>query len=366
MEQKSTILIVDDEAFARSIIEGFLFREGYNLVFAVSGFEILAYLDKQLPDVILLDVMMPEMDGYTICQHLKSDQRWQHIPIILVTALSGKEDLVRGFEAGADDFLLKPVSELELRVRVRSMLRIKKQYDALQAALQLREDLAHMIVHDMRTPLTAILGYIGLLKIKDTIPPDDLEDLNKIDTQARRLSSFLNDILIVAKMEKAGQLIVNPSPVDVNQLVQQVVEDHRITAQLRRTNLIINLPAETKKVMLDTNLFHRVLDNLISNAIKFSPSKKAVTVQVDYLEPETELQLSAPCLRIRIRDEGPGIPEEHRDRIFNKFEVVALKRQDASQVGLGLVFCKMVVEAHGGRIYVEDNEPVGSIFTIEV
>lgn len=366
MEQKSTILIVDDEAFARSIIEGFLYREGYNLMFAENGTEILALLQQQPPDAILLDVMMPGMDGFSICRRLKSDERWQHIPIILVTALGGKEDLVRGFEAGADDFLAKPVSELELRVRVRSMLRIKKQYDALQAALQLREDLAHMIVHDMRTPLTAILGYIGLLKVKNTLPPEALDDINKVDGHARRLSSFLNDILIVAKMEKAGQLIVNPSLVDVNQLVQQVVEAHHITAQLKKTNLILNLPAETKNLMLDTNLFHRVLDNLISNAIKFSPPGKVVTVKVEYLEPAAESAQAAPRLRLKVQDEGPGIPAEHRDRIFEKFEVVSLKRDQASQVGLGLVFCKLVVEAHGGCIYMEDNEPAGSTFTIEV
>ena len=125
MDEKPRILVVDDESSARNTLEAFLFGEGYDLAFAASGPEALARLDELVPDLILLDVMMPGMDGFKVCQRLKTDKRWRHIPIILVTVLDSKEDLARGLDAGADDFLSKPVNGLELRARVRSMLRIK-------------------------------------------------------------------------------------------------------------------------------------------------------------------------------------------------------------------------------------------------
>jgi DNA-binding response OmpR family regulator len=136
--KQHSILLVDDEASIFEVIEGLLYREGYQLNYVSSGREALDRIDEIEPDVILLDLMMPEMDGIETCQQIKANQRWCHIPIIMVTALSSKEDLARCLEAGADDFLAKPVNSLELRARVRSMLRIKLQYDALAATQRLR------------------------------------------------------------------------------------------------------------------------------------------------------------------------------------------------------------------------------------
>lgn len=129
--KKRTILVIDDEESIFEVIEGLLYREGYNLIYIESGQNALTCIDEVQPDVILLDLMMPELDGIETCQRLKSNERWSHIPIIMVTALSSKEDLARSLDAGADDFLSKPINSLELRARVRSMLRIKLQYDAL-------------------------------------------------------------------------------------------------------------------------------------------------------------------------------------------------------------------------------------------
>jgi two-component system sensor histidine kinase/response regulator len=355
-EKPPLILIVDDEPGARKTLQGLLLREGYELTFAASGPEALARLEGLEPGVILLDVMMPGMDGFEVCQRLKTDERWRHIPVILVTALDSKEDLVRGLDAGADDFLSKPVNGLELRARVRSMLRIRKQYDELEATLRLREDMANMIVHDMRNYLMPILGFSQLLKRKITAP-DVLKDVEVIWDHARRLQSFLNDMLVLAKVE-AGKPVLNRSLVDVNRLVLEVEKSYSVVARARGINLVVELPGESRQTSLDSNLFQRVLDNLVSNALKFSPAESTVTLRAEYPGAGTGL-------RIQVLDEGPGIPEEHRERIFDKFEIVALSR-DVSQVGLGLAFCKMAVEAHGGRIFVDANEPRGAVFTVEI
>lgn len=136
--RKHSILLIDDEESNFEVIEGFLYRENYQLTYVTSGLEALSRMDEIQPDVMLLDLMMPEMDGIEVCHRVKSNDRWCHIPIIMITALRAKEDLARSLEAGADDFLSKPVNSIELRARVRSMLRIKLQYDAIVATQRLR------------------------------------------------------------------------------------------------------------------------------------------------------------------------------------------------------------------------------------
>jgi signal transduction histidine kinase len=349
------------------MMEGFLIPDNYNTLFASSGPETLELVEKSPPDIILLDVMMPEMDGFEVCEHLKGDKRWQHIPIILVTALSSTEDLVRGLDAGADDFLNKPVDSVELRARVRSLLRIKKQYDELETTLRLREDLTHMIVHDIRTPLTAVLGFTELMLARNTLSAVDVKDMRALQSQAYRLDAFLNDMLILAKLE-SERLILNRSMVNVNQLVEQVKESYNVVARSKKVRLIIDLPPAAQHILLDANLFQRVLENLLSNSLKFSPPEGMITIQVEYPRAKTLLYASVPRVRIKVFDEGPGITEEYRERIFNKFEIVQLKEfgEGDPQIGLGLAFCKMVIEAHGGHVFVEANEPQGSVFIVEV
>ena len=361
---KPKVFIVDDEPMARDIIEGFLYQEGYDMVFASNGVEALKMLDEVQPDIILLDVMMPELDGFEVCRRLKADEQWRHIPLILITALGDKTDLARGFEAGADDFIHKPVNDIELRSRVRAMLRIKQQYDELANTLRLREDLSHMIVHDMRSPVTAIIGFSELMIMKGA-PPQIVTDIERIHEQALTLSAFLNDMLIMAKME-SGRLILNRSAIDLNELLKKVKQSHIALAGLKHVKVESVMPCTHRTVQLDLNLFQRVLDNLISNAVKFSPPEAIVTLQLDYPDRRTETD-AGPAARISVLDQGPGIPEEYWDRIFDKFEVVELVQQsEVDQIGIGLAFCKLVTEAHGGRIYVRANQPQGSIFVIEI
>jgi len=364
VSNKSTILIVDDQLSARELLKGLLMQDKYNLAFATNGPEALGKIEQVEPDVILLDVMMPGMSGFEVCQRLKSDEQWQHVPIILVTALDSKEHLVQGLDAGADDFLHKPINGLELRARVRSMLRIKNQFDELQATLTLREELAHMVVHDMRTPLTAIVGFTELLK-QGIITSEDTGDIDKLYRQVLQLNSLVTELLTTAKMEQ-NQLLLNRSLVDLQQLIQSIQDDHAMVARSKNIKLTFASPSKnSQKMWLDVNLFRRVVDNLISNALKFSPSSSTVSITIEY--PEVTVQNgNPPKFRLKVLDEGPGIPAEYREVIFDKFKIIDLKHQDVPQIGLGLAFCKLVVDAHEGRIFVEDNQPKGSIFTVEI
>jgi len=206
--------------------------------------------------------------------------------------------------------------------------------------------------------LTAILGFTELLK-QGIITSDDIEAINRLHRQVLHLNSLVTDLLTSAKMEH-GNLILNLSTVDINQLVQTVLENHNYIARLRQIDLVTKLPQKAREITVDANLFKRVLDNLLSNAIKFSPPKGTVTLQAEYLESQNS------HIQIKVLDQGLGVAAEDRERIFDKFEVAAIKETGVSQIGLGLAFCKLVVNAHGGQIFVESNKPQGSIFTVEI
>ena len=360
MIETARVCIVDDNVIARETLADLLYPENYELLLIESGLNLLAQIDSLNPDVILLDVMMPELNGFDVCQRLKTHPKWQHVPIILVTALDSKDSLVRGLDAGADEFVSKPVNGSELRARVRSMLRVKQQYDALNAMLQLREDMANMLIHDMRAPLATIALHAGLMLQRQNLATNDLQALQTIQAELRHLESFINDMLLVDKIEH-DKLLLKRNPCDLVQLIQQLVAQHELLARLHQIKLNVDMPARPLVLPIDETLFSRMLDNLLANALRFSPTGGTVTVRLGEVnEPATGL-----VRRIQVVDEGAGIPEEERRNVFDKFKIVSLKREGLSQIGLGLALCRMVAEAHGGQIYVMANEPHGAVFTVE-
>ncbi|OUC12039.1 MAG: hybrid sensor histidine kinase/response regulator [Alkalinema sp. CACIAM 70d] len=356
------LLVIDDEPDNFDVVEILLFKEGYHLEYVNSGPAALAFLENHIPDVILLDVMMPEMDGLEVCRRLKASPQWQHIPVIMVTALNSKQDLASCLEAGADDFVGKPVNGIELRARVRSMLRIKQQYDELQHllalkedSLQLREDMSNMVVHDLRNPLSTIVLACDILEMAG-VQDKQAKKVEQIRGATRQLECLVDSLLLMAKLE-SGRLVLNPSNLDLESLCHQVASEFEEIATQKGVKVIINHPPHKQTVCLDPLLIQRVLDNLVSNAIKFSPYDSQVTIEVSYPE---DFQM-----KIHVKDTGRGVSEELKERLFQKYEV-GEGFQGVKQTGLGLAFCKMAIEAHGGQISLEANEPKGSIFTVAI
>ncbi|HEY9641593.1 MAG TPA: hybrid sensor histidine kinase/response regulator [Coleofasciculaceae cyanobacterium] len=355
MDPKHSILIVDDEPSGFDVIESILFGESYELQYASSGAAAIQRIKTAIPDLILLDVMMPEMDGIEVCKQIKENPHWQHIPIIMVTALSSKMVLSRCLETGADDFVDKPVSALELRARVRSMLRIKQQHDALQASLQLRQDLSDMIVHDLRNPLTSIVLSCAVLMRTD-LQPKQQHKVEQILQSGHQLQSMIDSLLLLAKLQ-SGKMVVERSQSDLCELANQAIADFQAIADSKQIQLTSHLPNLSQPVDIDSNLFRRVLDNLLSNAIKFSPNGGQITLRI------TDLPDGKTCLQVA--DQGSGVKAELRQSIFEKYAVDG-SIQGITQTGLGLAFCKMAIEAHGGKIYVLENQPQGAIFVVEI
>ena len=357
------VFLIDDEASVRETFQAILAVDGYEFATATNGPEALEKLPRSVPDVILLDVMMPAMDGYEVCRRIKADHRLRHVPVVLVTVLDSKDDLVTGLDAGADEFLSKPVSAVELRARVRSMMRIKVQHDRLRATVKMRDDLANMVVHDMRAPINVVRLHAEWLSRAEQCEPAELKRrADVITAQAERANAFLNDMLLVAKLE-AGKLVLSRAIVDMNSFLRSLEADQRELAESRGIALAFDVPERSRSCMLDPMLLGRVLDNLVSNALKFSARGNAVRVVAAYPDKKGT---AAAGLRVEVQDHGPGIPDAEKERIFEKFEIVAQNRPGLTQVGLGLSFARLAVEAHGGRLHVRDNQPTGSVFVVEI
>ncbi|VXD15471.1 Histidine kinase [Planktothrix serta PCC 8927] len=355
MASSPSVLVIDDEPDNFDVIEILLFREGYHLSFAGSGAEALERLSLHFPDIILLDVMMPELDGIQLCHQIKANSLWCHIPIIMVTALTAKEDLALCLDAGADDFISKPVNGIELRARVRSMLRIKQQYDELQALLQVRDDLSNMIIHDLNNPLAGILFSCELLR-RSELQPKQRQKIEDIFRLSQRMVSLVDSLLIIAKVQ-ADQLVLNYDPVDMYEMGQAIATDFEPVAVHSQMKLVCELPEPGKQIEVDSVILRRVMENLLSNAIKFSPPGGQIILRISY-PPEK-------AVKIQVIDSGSGISEELQQRIFEKYDVGTFHKGIA-QTGLGLAFCKIAIEAHGGTISVDNNYPQGSIFTVTI
>jgi signal transduction histidine kinase len=353
MNDPPLILIVDDEPDNFDVIEVLLLREDYQLHYASSGQATLAQLENLSPDVILLDVMMPGMDGLEVCQRVKSTPHWQHIPIIMVTALNTKDDLARCLDAGADDFISKPVNGIELRARVSSMLRIKHQYDALESALNLRKNMAYMIVHDLRNLFTHIAMACNVL---ETTELDDRQrtKVSQIALAEQRLETFSDSLLMLAKLE-SDRMILHREPVVMNALVREATADFEAIALQQQVEICSTVPPVDYTCSVDPLVFRRVLDNLLGNALKYAPRQSQIEISLH------SNQEQGVCLQIK--DSGDGIADELRDRIFQPYETGNLIA-GIQQTGLGLAFCKLAIEAHGGTIAVTGNQPTGTIFTI--
>ena len=372
VSKETKILIVDDEAKNIKLIKGILASEPYTLEGALNGQEALEKVAAINPDLILLDIMMPGMDGFEVCKRLKEVESTRMIPIVMVTALNEKEHSVRAMKVGADDFLTKPVDHTELMVRVKSLLRIKSYHDSLldsnreiaeknqrlEELEKIKEELTHMIVHDLRTPLMVISANLELLQMNGEGFSE--KQLHKIAASYRscsEINQLIQSLLDTHKMEE-GKLEPAKEEVPPVSLAEEVVGQLTTQAEAKHISLSLIKSNGTPAICVDPTLIKRVITNLITNAMRHTPEGGAIEVGMDVLPEKKHFCFS-------IKDNGNGIAPQYQEKIFNKFEQVELKQAGviAGSSGLGLTFCKMAVEAHGGSIWVEsEGEGKGATF----
>ncbi len=355
------ILVVDDWKHNRQLLEDLLGTKAYEVSTAENGKDALEKCAAVSFDTILLDVMMPGMNGLDVCRQLKSDSHTAHVPVIIVTALTDRKDSLEGIESGADDFISKPIDGAEVLLRVRNAVRNKRLYDELQKNYrqlqdleELRDRLTHMIVHDLRTPLHIINSALELIKIgnTDSHADDCSEELDIACHECWNMIEMVTMLLDVSRLE-SNQMPLKMSKCDLGAIIEEV------TNELQKTSVDCCLtcqvsPNKSAIVTCDQSVIRRIIVNLLMNAIKFSLRDGEVHVSLTRNEDTVE---------VMVKDNGEGIPAEFHEKIFTKFGQAEIRQEKRIySSGLGLTFCKLAVEAHGGEIRVESEVDKGSCF----
>lgn len=358
------ILVVDDERLNRRILSTILRPEAYEVIEAESGEQALETYAATNPDLVLLDVLLPGINGFAVCRELHARYGDKTAPVIFITAKSDSDDVVEGLTAGGIDYLPKPIRAKEAVARIRTHLEIRDLLaeqrllvDQLSKANAAKNKFLGMAAHDLRNPLASIRGLAEFLRdaVVGPLTRDQLDLVETIHSASQEMLLMVNELLDVTTIE-AGELKLALEATDLSEIVAKSVYLANIEATKKQTKIIL-LPNEKPPLRrLDPHRIRQVVDNLISNAVKYSPPGS--TVQV-------ELEAVASSLVFAVRDQGPGIPESERDKLFKDFGRTSVKPTGGEKsTGLGLAICRKIVEAHHGTITAENLPERGCVFRV--
>ncbi|MFN6570587.1 hybrid sensor histidine kinase/response regulator [Dendronalium sp. ChiSLP03b] len=358
--KKDRILVVDDVYDNLLLLAAILQDEDYEINLVEDSKTALSIVDEFRPDLILLDVMMPELDGYEFTHRVRQNKTLPYIPILLITA-HVQSSVVEGLDAGADDFIRKPFDPDELQARVRSLLRLKHSIDERDHMASLREDFVSRFTHDLRTPLVAANRVLKLMGegMFCAVTPELIEIVNTMVGSNTDLLAMVNTLLEVYRHE-AGCKYLNVSPCNIQELVNEVIQQLKPLAEEKGLNLKFGLAENINSeqeinitIMGDRVELRRVLTNIIGNAIKFT--------EKGYID--VRLNLSEKNVLIEIEDTGSGISQQDQALLFERFRP---GKHQGSGSGLGLYLSRYIIEAHQGSIAVKSEPGYGSIFTINL
>ncbi len=356
------ILAVDDTKDNLILVQTILESEGYDIYLVADGVRALQQVAADPPDLILLDVMLPGMDGYEVTRRIRNNQDIGYIPILLITAFH-ESSVVEGLDAGADDFICKPFDTDELLARVRSLLRLKHSIDEQRKMTRQRQDFVSRLTHDLRNPLRAANNMLDLFtqEIFCPISQEMKEAINVMIRSNENLMQMVNNLLEVSQIETEGEQVLNWQDCDVLQIIQEVVKELTPLAAHKHLTLKIDHhhldPLEEKSAVVrgDSLKLRRVWQNLIGNAIKFTDSGGIeIRIFPSSANPKDGIT-------IEVADTGYGIDIEDQAIIFERFRQGRNKRFGS---GLGLHLSDLILKAHGGTIAVKSERNKGSVFTI--
>lgn len=371
MNTKGTILIVDDVPTNLSVLMEFLDTAGYEVLVATDSESALEQAEYTLPDIILLDIMMPGMDGFETCRELKTRNTTKNIPIIFMSALSETVDKVRGFALGATDYIIKPLHQEEVVARVNAHLTVYRQKQEIERQKQEIEDLreqdriayenlSHLkdemlktASHDLKNPLTAILMSVDSLQQLLNAEDKKVQTrLNNIQTAANYMHELIINLLDLARLETKVE--VQKAAVPVQQLFDTSISYIRPLAAANE--VLLNTALPDREIMVYCNSFQigQVLQNLISNAVKYN--HRGGSVEISAHTHET-------FISVQVADTGMGIPEKAIPHLFEKFyRVNTSEHRAVIGTGLGLAIVQEIIDQHGGKVWVDSEVGVGSTF----
>ena len=362
MDTANKILIVDDTRENIALLSSMLENKDYDLSAASNG-ELAIKISKHFkPDLILLDIMMPGIDGFETCRQLKKIPVTQDIPIIFISAKVEMEDILLGFEVGGVDYITKPFVKEEVLARIKSQLHIQNLHQELKsahkisiAASQAKNEFLGKMSHELRTPMHGIISYaqLGISRNQELTPEKNLRFFTNIKDSADRLLLLLNDLLDLQKIE-SGKMDMHFLPYSIYHIAQQCIIEQE--ARLNELNIQVCLSSDSYKdiIVCDPERINQVISNLLSNAIKYSSSGNTIDINV-YLEDIINEQGETEKVNsLSIKDQGIGIPEHELSKIFNPFTQSSNSVKTVKSTGLGLSICKQIIEAHKGKIWAEN------------
>lgn len=359
------ILIVDDVVSNVLLLKILLTNEKFQVCTASNGKMCIEMAKKEHPDLILLDVMMPDINGFDTAVVLKKDEETKDIPIIFLTALNTPQDLVHGFQVGASDFLTKPFNKEELVMRVTQQISlvaakriIEKQNAELKATLSNRDKMYSVIAHDLRSPMASIRMVLNLVvqsASAETVGPELYMLLDQANRESEEVHDLLDNLLKWTKSQ-TGRLNVVLQDLDLNDIVPGVVEIFDVIAQTKHITLELKKTDAPLKVTADNDMLKTVLRNFMSNAVKFSPDNS--TIQIIMAN-------EGDFARVSVKDQGVGIAADRLGSIFHKGETTYGTGGEEGS-GLGLQLCQDFARKNGGDCYVESVEGEGSTFSFTV
>jgi signal transduction histidine kinase len=409
---RTRVLVVEDSATQAEEVRLILESAGFAVDTASSAEQGLDRLGAAPFDFVISDIVMPGLSGYELCRRVKSDPRWAAVPVLLLTSLTDPIDVMRALECGADSFLGKPCDPDHLIARVNTVIETRRlrargdgssvdmlfagkrfsiasskeqildllassfedvvrkhaeiaaardalaaKHEELLRVQQQKEELSALLVHDLRSPAAGIMMAAGTRLKTATLSEVDRRLWGLVYTSAEVINRMVLNLLDIASSSD-GVFAPRPKTIDIGQVVQEVERLMTPAAEGLEQALRVDVQAGLPPLDADPELLRRVLQNLVDNALRHSPRGRQVTIEADG---------SDGAIVLRVRDLGPGVPAALREQIFDKY--IRINRSHAEGApgkGLGLAFCRIAVEAHGGRIWVEDNQPQGSVFVVRL
>lgn len=363
--KKVPILVVDDKPENLDILITYLDTCGFTISVALNGKEAIELAIEFIPDIILLDVMMPGINGFETCCALKQNDKTKNIPVIFMTALSETIDKVRGFQVGGVDYITKPFHQEEVLARINAHLTICQQQKKLEKhnleLLQLNQEkneFLGIVSHDLKSPLTGILGFAQLLKhYKESFSEVEIKEfVEGVENNVKQMLDLIENLLDVNRLE-TGRMTFSLGAIDLGVCTFEALYRYRLDAEAKKIRLRFDLPQEKHFVYADGRATRQILDNVISNAIKYSFKEKNIYIDLVAVDE---------YVRCQIRDEGQGLTAEDKELLFQKFTRLSAKPTGGEHsTGLGLSIVKKLVEAMNGYVWAESNgKNQGSTFTI--
>lgn len=367
---RANILVVDDNQANLRLLADMLLMHQYTVHKTTSGTTALELAQTLQPDLILLDIAMPVMDGYQVCQALKADPRTCHIPVIFISAMTETDDIVKGFEVGGVDYITRPFKFREVLARVANQLTLIRQRQEIEALRRqdrqtfeslsrMKDEFIRMATHDLRNPLNVILGYTTVLERINVAQEHQAlmeETRQAIRSNVEKMRRLVTDMLDLAQMETGEHL--KPEPVPLGSFLARAVSTFRLLAEQRQIALSFAPPPQEIVALVDPSALTRVIDNLLINALNYTPAGGRVRVRVRGRGNQAF---------IIVADTGLGVPPEDLPRLFDAFYRV--NRHNGPEIegsGLGLSIVKTIVERHRGKVRVRSKVGAGSVFRISL